>query len=1152
MIDLKQGVTIEAPFIPEPSMVILFHQIGISYKLIAKGERTGAFFDITISQEQIDTITIIEENSFKGDAKKAKLAIEALRLGLAYEYDPYFTLSISRIDPLPHQLEAVYDYFLRTPQIRFLLADDPGAGKTIMAGLLIKELKTRGLIKRILIITPANLTFQWQRELKDKFRETFEIIRGDILRANYGINPWQEKNQVITSVSWVSIIEDAKESLLRSDWDLIIVDEAHKMSASDDEHKTYAYRLGEVLFERTDHLLLMTATPHKGDPEHFRLFLQLLDKDIYADISSLEEAVRNRSAPFYLRRVKEALVSFPDTETGKAKSLFTKRNVKTVDFQIADDEWDFYNELTRFVEDMSAKVAGDNSPQARAVGFTMAMLQRRFASSLYAAKRSLERMKLKREEILRDPESYRRKRIEARLPEDFDDLPDDEQAKIIEDIESSIVSINPLELKKEIDRLEILIDKANELQKKSIETKLNRLKMLLEENGIFRDVKTKVLLFTEHKDTLDYLSGDGQHNRPVGKLLEWGLSVTSIYGGMKPGDRNTHGTRIHAENDFRENKQILVATEAAGEGINLQFCWLMINYDIPWNPIRLEQRMGRIHRYGQEKDCLILNFVAINTREGRVMQKLFERIKRIEDDIDPDRTGKVFNVLGDILPSNLIEKMIREMYARNLSEDVIKDRIIEEIDVDRIGKIISSTLEGLARRELNLSAIVGKTIEAKESRLVPEVIRDFFLNASTYWGLYPKRISPDKSDLFHVGKVPRNIWQRGVTLEPYFGVLAREYKSICFDKNTLKKDGTLEWVTPGHPLFESVREETYEAFVREIKKGVIYYDVYRNYPSRLNIFTASIIDGAGQLLHKRIFVIESMIDGTLQLRQPKIFLDIIAADNNAKTPDIANLPTDHELESFLVNNALSAYKNEIESDRKKELDTIEKHLELSLTALIHRQNIKMGEMIEAKENNRAWQGIEGQISQIENRILELNNRLDFRRKKLIKERQIAITDIRHLGSAWVLPHPEIEQSFIKAMLSDHEIENIAINAVIKHEESQFRKVQSVEKDNRGFDLISRAYHPEDTQTAIDVRFIEVKGRAQIGEIALTENEYKTACRMGKDYFLYVVYNCITNPEILIIQDPATLGWQSVKRIEHYRIKAEEIIKNSSRGDFCKS
>ncbi|MEI2763287.1 MAG: DEAD/DEAH box helicase [Methanothrix soehngenii] len=350
-----------------------------------------------------------------------------------YEYDPYFSLSISRVDPLPHQLEAVYDYFMRLPRIRFLLADDPGAGKTIMAGLLLKELKIRGLVKRTLIVAPANLCFQWQRELKEKFRESFEVMRSDVLRANYGQNPWQDKNQVITSISWVSSIDDAKESLLRSHWDLIIVDEAHKMAAYSSDKKTLAYKLGEALSTMTDHYLLMTATPHKGDPENFCLFLELLDRDIYGSVKSLEEAMRRHHAPFYLRRTKEALVTFPNPETGEVKKLFTKREVRTASFELDGDEYDFYDALTRYVEDQSIKASEDDTARGRALTFTMAMLQRRFASSVYAVRRSLERMRAKREKILADPEEYREEQIENRLPDDFDDLPEDEQTEIVAD-----------------------------------------------------------------------------------------------------------------------------------------------------------------------------------------------------------------------------------------------------------------------------------------------------------------------------------------------------------------------------------------------------------------------------------------------------------------------------------------------------------------------------------------------------------------------------------------------------------------------------------------------------------------------------------------------------------------------------------------------
>src|ERR1017187_1624908 len=839
-----------------------------------------------------------------------RLAIEAQRLALAYEYDPYFSLSIARVDPLPHQLEAVYQYFMKLPRIRFLLADDPGAGKTIMAGLLLKELKIRGLGKRTLIITPASLSFQWQREMKDKFRENFEVIRSDILRANYGSNPWQDKNQVITSVSWVSRIEDAKESLLRSHWDLIIVDEAHKMSASSRDNKTLAYQLGEALSGVTDHYLLMTATPHKGDAENFCLFLELLDRDVYGDVKSLEEAMRKHEAPFYLRRVKEALVTFPDPDTGKVKTLFTKRFVQTTEFQITEQEWEFYDALTRYVEDQSIKAASEDSARGRALGFTMAMLQRRFASSTYAARRSLERMKEKREKILADPEAYRQSQITKRLPEDFEDLTDEERQVIMAELEDLVISYDPAVLKEEILELGKLIDHARRLEQAEVESKLVKLRQLLTEHGIFKDPKMKLLIFTEHKDTLDFLVGDGKDGRPLGKLVEWGLSTTQIHGRMKVGDRNTIGTRIYAERDFKEAAQVMVATEAAGEGINLQFCWLMINFDIPWNPVRLEQRMGRIHRYGQEKDCVIFNFVSTNTREGRVLHKLFERVRAIEDDLDPKRMGTVFNVLGDVFASNQLEKMLRDMYARNLTEDVIKSRIVEQVDTDRFRKIAHSALEGLAKRELNLSAILGKSAEAKERRLVPEVVEDFFLQAAPLTGIYPKEIQKDKH-VFRVGRIPRTLWPVGERLEPRFGKLGREYKQVAFDKRFLTDDPTLEWVTPGHSLFESVRENVWERVQTDLNRGTLFYDINRNEPGRLDVFSAAISDGRGNTLHRRLFIVETEMSGAMTVRQPTLFLDLALApaSDAPKAPENTALPELDRVEHALVEEALQPFLN---------------------------------------------------------------------------------------------------------------------------------------------------------------------------------------------------------------------------------------------------
>jgi superfamily II DNA or RNA helicase len=1143
-VELKPGMIVRGPIFPEPVQVITTIPMGEAIKLYGKGINTGQVYEPILSPEQLAKLEVTpEKEPFDGDSNRFRLGVEALRLALAYEYDPYFSLSIARVDPLPHQLEAVYDYFIKLPRIRFLLADDPGAGKTIMAGLLIKELKIRGLIKRTLIITPANLSFQWQREMKDKFREHFEVVRSDVLRANYGSNPWQEKNQLITSVSWVSRIEDAKESLLRSHWDLIIVDEAHKMSAASRDKKTLAYQLGEALSDMTDHYLLMTATPHKGDPHNFCLFLELLDRDVYGDVKSLEEAMRRHEAPFYLRRVKEALVNFPDSDTGEVKALFTKRFVQTTEFQINDEEMDFYDALTRYVEDQSIKAAADDTARGRALGFTMAMLQRRFASSIYAVRRSLERMKEKREKILADPDAYRQEQILKKLPDEFEDLPEDEQQEIIAQMEEIVASVDPASLREEVLQLIRLIGQARTLEAREVESKLIKLKSVITDRGIFDDSKMKLLVFTEHKETLDYLAGDGRDGRPLGKLREWGLEVTQIHGGMKIGDRDTPGSRIYAERAFREDCQVMVATEAAGEGINLQFCWLMINYDIPWNPVRLEQRMGRIHRYLQEKDCLIFNFVATNTREGRVLQKLFERIEKIEDDLDPKRTGKIFNVLGDVFPANQLERMLREMYARNLSEQVIKARIVEQVDTERFRKITSSTLEGLAKRELNLSAIIGKSAEAKERRLVPEVVEDFFLQSAPLVALSPKETRSGKH-VYRIGRIPRTLWPFGERLEPRFGKLGREYKQIVFDKKLLSDDPTLEWVTPGHPLFESVRESVLEIVQHDLRHGAVFYDLHRDQPARLDVFSAAIRDGRGNVLHRRLFVVETAMNGSLAIRQPTLFLDLSLASAGASVPDDSALPGREIVEQSLIEQSLNPFLEEITAQREKEIETISRHMEISLSAIIHKVQCQFAELIEQKDAGSKEPGIDGRIKQFEDRLDELNARLERRRDELKQESACMISDINHHGCAWVLPHPERTSPGLAPMVRDEEIERRAVQAAIAYEEARGWRAESVEKENRGFDLISRKQHPEDPQTAIEVRFIEVKGRAGVGEIALTANEYHTAERLKEDYWLYVVYNCATTPEVHTIQDPARLGWEPVVKIEHYHVGPGEILKSA--------
>lgn len=1116
LLSIERGAILEGAVLPEPVRVVLVEKLGDRLRVGAEGLRSGRYHQLLLDEGHLGEIRVSPaEGAYDGDPLKFRLGIEAQRLALAYEYDPYFSLSISRVDPLPHQIEAVYDYMLPLPRIRFLLADDAGAGKTIMAGLLLRELKLRGLVERTLIVAPANLAFQWQREMWDRFRERFDILRGVDLRNAYGTNPWTEKGQVITSIDWAKR-DEVKDSLSRARWELIIVDEAHRMSARDVEHKTDRYQLGEVLSDLTEHFLLLTATPHKGDPENFALFLQLLDRDAYAHVRSLEEAMRRQHAPFYLRRTKEAMVSFPDPESGLVRKLFTDRETRTASFDLAPEELAFYETLTRYVQDQSIRAAADLSARGRAIGFIMAMYQRRFASSLFAARRSLERRLQKVDRRLHDfaqKRPVREATFDERRLEDLEELTEEEVERLEEEFEEASIAEDRDLLLREREDLLGLIEQAKTLEARGVSSKLVKLEQVLTDEQVFADPRNKLLIFTEHKDTLEFL---------VGRLTKWGLRVTQIHGSMPVGDRDAPGTRLHAERAFKDEAQVLVATEAAGEGINLQFCWFMVNYDIPWNPMRLEQRIGRIHRYGQENDCLIFNFVAQNTREGQVLQVLLERLSEIRRALGSDQ---VFDVVGQVVPANFIERLLRDHYAGRITRDEMMERIVHEVEPAKFERITRSALEGLARRQLNLSRLIGKRAEAKERRLVPEVVEEFFLQAAPVAGIHPRR---ERAFVVRVGRVPRHLLQAGQALESRFGRLGREYRRVAFERSLLEDDPTLEWVTPGHPLFEAVREETWARVQDDLRRGTVFYDLHREHEARLDVFAAAVKDGTGNTLHRRLFVTEAD-DRGLVIRQPTVFLDLTPGDG--RPPSGLAAPSREEAEAFLLDNALKAFLEEVRAEREREVETIARHVELSLNTLIDRLQLQVDDLM--RRQQRGEEGAAGNLAQALDRLEQLNERLDRRGRELESQRRFALSDLVHLGSAWVLPHPD-RAGELGGMATDPAIEAIAMQAAMQHERDRGWEPQDVSAESRGFDVLSR-----DPQTSA-VRFIEVKGRAARGVVALTANEYRTAQRLGGDYWLYVAFDCASTPRLLTVRDPARLGWEAVVKVEHYLVGPEAI------------
>jgi superfamily II DNA or RNA helicase len=1143
---LQEGQILTGSLFHEPMRVETVRADGPETWVVGLvGMQSERFRKVTLTSRDLENLTILEaRHTYDGDGCLLRLGLQAYALGIAYEFDPYFGLSISRVDPLPHQLEAVYEHLLKLARVRFLLADDAGAGKTIMAGLLIRELELRGLAERILIVCPANLAFQWQRELKEKFDEKFLVLKGSDIRDQFGVNQWLEQKRVITSLD-LAKRQEILPGLRQVRWDLVIVDEAHRMSATDASHKSLRYKLGELLRDTTDHLLLLTATPHKGDPENFSLFLQLLDADAYADVRSIREAMERRRAPFYLRRTKEAMVYFPERQpdgTWAARKIFTRRIPSTVAFQIDGEEFDLYRNVTRFVKQESTKAAAQgDDPRARAVGFLMSLYQRRLASSAYAVRRSLENRARRLEEgLARAQELARLAPPELPDPEELEEMEESERQRLEEQLEAVTLAENARQIREEIEALRHLASQAQRVEDSGGEAKLSKLKDLLQQQGFFADPKKRLLIFTEFKDTLDYL---------VKQLSSWGFRVGCIHGGMKPGSRDEPGTRLFAEQQFREGAiQILVATEAAGEGINLQVCHILFNYDIPWNPNRLEQRMGRIHRYGQRKDCLIFNFVATNTIEGRVLQRLLQKLQEIRDALDDDA---VFNVVGEVLPPAHVERVLRDYYAGRLGDADLEERLLRNVDEKEFRRICQNALEGLASKQLNLEMLIERRARARERRVVPETLARFMREAAELVPLDLKMVS-HLPHTFEPGRTPKVLRDYESDPDWRLPALAARYPRCSTDRETAEKHH-LEWVTPGHPLFEAIRRHTLAQAQDAFAKGATLYSLHHDKPARLDFYRARVVDGLGQVIHERLFAIELSEGGEARLVEPSLLGNFLPSpsgrgdEGEGKLPQVAMLP---EQTAWLHEHALLPFLEETRRERLAEIERIAQHVELSLTELLQRADEEIGRAQEAVE--RGEQGAEGRLAQAETRHDELLQRRERRRKELEQQRALSLQAVERIASVLVLPHPNRETPEVQQLKPNSETEAIAMRAVMEYERAQGRQVYDVHEKNLGYDLTSLDLNSG------ELRLIEVKGLAgATGTILLTPNERRVAEDRRDCYWLYIVTHCATEPRLQEpIKDPARFSWHEVTQVAHYYLSVDALTKpmqvreeSPSYGDF---
>ena len=1086
------------------------------------GRRSERFRRVTLTSEDISALTITDSAlAYDGDGRLLRIGLQAYSLGIAYEFDPYFGLSISRVDALPHQLEAVYEHLLKLPSVRFLLADDAGAGKTIMAGLLVRELKLRGLIERILVVCPANLSFQWQRELREKFDEKFLVLKGSDIRDQFGVNQWMEQKQIITSLDLAKRTE-ILPGLRQAHWDLVIVDEAHRMSARDETHRSQRYRLGELLRDSTDHILLLTATPHKGDPKNFTLFLQLLDQDAYADVSSIREAMDRKHAPFYLRRTKEAMVYFPEPQSDgswTAKPVFTKRIPRTAGFNIDGPEFELYQRITRFVKRQSAGAAAEeNNPRARAVGFLMSLYQRRLASSIYAMRRSLEKRAKRLEEGLKHAQDLSRT-APPNLPswEELEEFEDDERERMEQLLDAITLARNGDQIQEEISELLELAKEAKAVQGSGNEAKLEHLRKILLEEGFFDCADQRLLLFTEFRDTLDYL---------MEQLGAWGFSVGCIHGGMKPGSRDEPGSRIFVEQQFREGTiQALVATEAAGEGINLQCCHILFNYDIPWNPNRLEQRMGRIHRYGQRQDCLIFNFVAINTVEGRVLQRLLDKLQEIHEALGDDA---VFNVVGEVLPSAHIERVLRDYYAGKLGDADLEERLLKNVDEKHFRNICQTALEGLATKKLNLDLLVERRAYARERRVIPETIARFLKEAAQLVNL-PLKPVRNMAHTFQPGRTPQSLKKYEKETDWRLSEVSIRYPRLSTDRKITEKNN-LEWIHPGHPLFEALRRSAFDAGQNAFSTGACFYSLAHEIPSRLDFYRARVVDGLGHVIHERLFAVELSIDNPPDLRELSILGNMTPATVPEELPPVAALPEDT---AWLNENVLMPFIGEIQKERVTEVDHISKHVEISLTEVLHRIDQEIGRACEEIGNKT---GAEGRLAKAERRHEEVLSRRAHRREVLTQQRAMTLQGVERLTSVLVLPHPEHEILDIRRLRPHPETEMTAMRVAMEYETKHDRQVKDVHKQNLGYDITSL------DPISGELRLIEIKGLAgATGSILLTPNERRVAEDRRDCFWLYVVTNCATAPELKKpIKDPAHFSWHKVTKVQHYWLDVKTV------------
>lgn len=1105
---------------------------------------------------------------FAANPEVVRVVAEAYRLSYGHLFNPAFASEVSLIEPLPHQRIAVYEHLLPQPRIRFLLADDPGAGKTIMSGLLIRELLSRRLIRRVLIVPPAGLVGNWKREMRTLFSLPFKIVSGSDAKSG---NPFIGEDSDLVIVSVDTLAGERMFARLQEPgvepYDIVFFDEAHKLSANRTPDltidKTERYRLAEALagIPSSDarwslgwschHLLLLTATPHMGREYPFYALFRLLDPDIFGSEESFNNFPRAARARYFIRRTKEEMVRYDGT------LIYPKRNSDTFGCAMSSDEENLYNLTTEYIHAYYNKASILNRSAAR---LAMSVFQRRLTSSTWALLRSFERRQKKLDVLIADIKSgriseneldARQRKLGSGLPEPLDaKTADEEDGEENEGIEEralgGVAAVSVSELQAERAHVTMLLEIAREVDEKGDESKFDRLRELIRDPR-FKD--EKVLIFTEHRDTLDFL---------VRKLGSIGFAgkIAQIHGSMPYGEE-ADVERLRERQDNVEFFRLpaaqggatyMVCTDAAAEGINLQFCWLMVNYDIPWNPARLEQRMGRIHRFGQLHDSVyIFNLVSDpeKTREGRVLKTLLDKLEKIRKDLGQD---KVFDVIGLLLDGKSLAGYMEDIAAHGKAESLARDmdakitrRRVEEIeheDRERYGQ------GGEIAREL--PKLKQQLALEERRRMMPGYVRRFVEKAAP---LINVGLEGDTGAVFSLRA------QRPYALDRLLPLMDA-YPPEKRNRFSVRKPRDSEhavFLHPGEPVFDKVQTSVTGRFEREALRGGVFVDAHAHEPYGFHLARVTVVRRADPSLPAlaRPDVIESRLIGIKQ----NSHTEECAVEHLMLLRGTVGVPASAQREAA----DLAAHLDVPEAYARTVGRTLaQEHRSRVAASVAQRQEYVRAsydyeeiDLSEARDRLKDKAGAGDCTAQQELAKVKLRQTsFLFRREGALAvlEREPELFDVGHvelLAHALVIPSSDPEDK----RRQDAEVELIAMAVVQAHEEAAGARFVEVHTpalarlaglaDFPGFDAVSFRGEEE--------RDIEIKGRARVGEVELSENEWARAATLRDKYWLYVVFDCATDrPRLHLVRDP--FGTLLMRSRTSAVVAADEILRHSEVGE----